>query len=341
MACPRILIVGAGSAGRRHARNLVQLGAEVACFDPRADRLAQAAEELPAGTAIYSSWEEALDSREQTTGAVVASPPAFHVKQATALVERGVPTLLEKPVAPNLAPAMALAAAAERAKTPVLVGYSYRWWPPVQELRRLLAEGRVGRVRHARLVMSAHLADWHPWERYQDFFMASKELGGGALLDESHFVDLMLWLFGLPESVIGRAEKLSDLEIETDDNVDVLAVYPDNLRVAIHLDLYGRPHERSVSVVGERGTLQWLHEGNLVRFSDQEAGGWETTTFECERNEMFLGEARELLELLRGERGDGLTCSLADGVDVLRCVEAIRRSTATGEAVVLGADARG
>jgi predicted dehydrogenase len=41
--------------------------------------------------------------------------------------------------------------------------------------------------------MSAHLADWHPWERYQDFFMAQAALGGGALLDESHFLDLMLW----------------------------------------------------------------------------------------------------------------------------------------------------
>ena len=55
----------------------------------------------------------------------------------------------------------------------------------------------VGGLRHARFVMSAHLADWHPWERYQDFFMASRDQGGGALLDESHFIDLMLWFFGV------------------------------------------------------------------------------------------------------------------------------------------------
>ena len=75
--------------------------------------------------------------------------------------------------------------------------------------------------------MSAHLADWHPWEQYQDFFMAKKNLGGGALLDESHWIDLMVWFFGLPQSIIGKVEKISDLDIETDDNVDFLSLYPD------------------------------------------------------------------------------------------------------------------
>jgi predicted dehydrogenase len=68
--------------------------------------------------------------------------------------------------------------------------------------------------------MAAHLADWHPWERYQDFFMSSKTMGGGAILDESHWLDLMLWFFGTPEKLFAKVDKISDLEIETDDNVD-------------------------------------------------------------------------------------------------------------------------
>lgn len=183
--------------------------------------------------------------------------------------------------------------------------------------------------------MSAHLADWHPWERYQDFFMASKELGGGALLDESHFIDLMLWLFGEPDAILGRTEHLSDLEITTDDTVDLIAVYKDRLRVNIHLDLYGRPHEKSITVVGEGGTIQVSFDPHVVRTSSAAAGPWEETSFTCDRNDMFLACAREFLDVAAGRAAP--SCTIADGVRVLECVEATRASQATGRTVALRA----
>ena len=324
MGTPRIVIVGTGSAGRRHAQNLTRLGAAVLCYDPRPDRLAQAGQDIPRLAQTIESWEHARET--ECDGVVIASPPSAHVEQALTFVERNIPVLLEKPIAPDLASALRLEDAVRASGTPVLLGYTYRWWPPLMELRRRLREGALGAVRHARFIMSAHLADWHPWERYQDFFMASQQLGGGALLDESHFLDLMLWCFGMPEAITGRVERLSRLEIETDDNVDLLAVYPDNLRVTIHLDLYGRPHEKSITVTGEQGTLQCFFEPNVLRASADAAGGWQTTPFSCERNDMFLAEAKEFLAMLRGPRQAAPTCTVEDGIEVLRCVEALRQS---------------
>jgi predicted dehydrogenase len=327
----RVLVVGAGSAGRRHARNLLSLGARVSCFDPRADRIEQARAEQPQLDAGFGDWDAALAS--PFDAAVVASPPFAHVEQARALLRKGAAVLLEKPVAPDLAAAQRLAATVAEARVPLLLGYTYRWWPPLLELRRRVDAGAVGPLRHARFVMSAHLADWHPWERYQDFFMASREQGGGALLDESHFLDLAAWLFGMPESVQGRAERLSSLEITSDDNVDVLCCYGRTFRVTLHLDLYGRPHERSVTVVGEQGTLQCLFDPNRLRESGSAAGPWNETPFECERNDMFLALAREFLDVAAGRRAP--SCTIDDGVRVLRLVEAVRRSTAEGRLVAI------
>lgn len=163
--------------------------------------------------------------------------------------------------------------------------------------------------------------------------MASRELGGGALLDESHFIDLMLWLFGRPRAISGRVERLSSLEISTDDNVDLMAVYEDGFRVSIHLDLYGRPHEKSVTVVGEGGTLQCLFDPNSLRYSSRSAGPWETMSIPCERNDMFLGVAREFIEILQHPTEP--SCTIDDGVEVLRCVEAVRRSSAEERTIVL------
>src|SRR6201991_1379187 len=233
---PHILIVGSGSVGKRHARNLAALGCTISCVDPREDRRRDLAAETPV-VGAYATVEEAL-AAGGLYGVVVASPTAYHPANTIAALQAELPVLLEKPVAKTAAEARTMLEASERTGVPVLLGYTWRWWPPLRRVRALLEENIIGALRHVQFHMSAHLADWHPWEPYQEFFMASAAQGGGALLDESHWIDLMVWLFGKPQQLIGRVEKISDLEIDTDDNVDVLAMFANGLRVSLHLDLY-------------------------------------------------------------------------------------------------------
>jgi predicted dehydrogenase len=330
MDAKHILIFGAGSVGKRHARNLAALGCRISCMDVREDRCLELAQEVEA--AYFTDEKQAL-AASAYDGAVIGSPPHVHVNQSMAALERGLPVLLEKPVAPKLADARRLAAAVETASAPLLMGYTWRWWPPLRKVRALLGEGAIGTVRHVQFHMSAHLADWHPWERYQDFFMAWRELGGGALLDESHWIDLMLWLFGMPASVSGRIEKISDLEIDSDDNVDLLFAYGDGPRISMHLDLYGRPHEKFIRFVGSDGTLFWSADPNQIRIGRGWQQEWETVTYDCERNDMFVATAKEFLDVIAGEPPQ--TCVIGDGLRVLEIVEAARRASGEGRAVTL------
>jgi predicted dehydrogenase len=281
----------------------------------------------------YAAIAEALGS-STFDGIAVCSPTVFHPEQTISAVEAGVPVLLEKPPAMDLEGAQAIAAAMGRESTPVLLGYSWRWWPPLARVRALLKEKAVGELRYVHCHMSAHLADWHPWEPYQEFFMASREQGGGALLDESHWIDLMIWLFGLPKDVSAHVARLSDLEIETDDTVDALCRY-ERLHVSLHLDLYGRPHEKFIRFVGEDGTLTWSAEPNRIAIGHEGAQIWSEEKFDCERNDMFVGVAREFLEVVGG--GAPATCTVDDGVNVMRVIDAIRQSSAAGRTVAINA----
>ena len=330
MDAKHILIFGAGSVGKRHARNLAALGCRISCMDVREDRCQELAQEVEA--ACFTDESESL-AASPYDGVVIGSPPHVHVRQSVAALERGLPVLLEKPVAPDLTGARRLAAAVGTASVPLLMGYTWRWWPPLRKVRALLGEGVIGTIRHVQFHMSAHLADWHPWERYQDFFMARRELGGGALLDESHWIDLMLWLFGMPAQVSGRIEKISDLEIDSDDNVDLLFAYDDGPRVSMHLDLYGRPHEKFIRFVGSEGTLLWSADPNQIRIGRGWQQDWESTTFDCERNDMFVATAREFLDAVAGEPPQ--TCVIEDGVRVLEIVESARRASSEGRVVTL------
>lgn len=319
-----LLIVGSGSVGKRHARNLAALGCRISCMDPREDRRAELVAETPC-VGIFATLEEAL-AAGGLNGVVIGSPPSMHVAQAIASLEAGLPVLLEKPVSPDLAGARALRDAAATAGIPVLLGYTWRWWPPLARARELLQQGAIGKVLHVQFQMSAHLADWHPWERYQDFFMASSALGGGALLDESHWIDLALWMFGLPKRVFARVEKLSDLEIDTDDNVDMLWAYDDGLRIGIHLDIFGRPHEKFIRFSGDRGTLLWSADPNRIGWGNGIADGEHREDFACERNDMFVAVAQDFLQMLNGT--SEAQCTLEDGVKVMQVIATARSSNA-------------
>ncbi|AGF78986.1 putative dehydrogenase [Desulfocapsa sulfexigens DSM 10523] len=330
MADKHILIIGTGSVGKRHAQNLHKLGCAISCVDPRHDRLIEATEQI--GIKLNGSYSSLEDALKQSTydGAVVASPPVYHVEQSIECLKNNIPVLLEKPVSPNLQEAELLKTAVMDSDAHLLLGYTWRWWPSLVRVKEMLEEKAVGKLLHVTFVMSAHLADWHPWERYQDFFMADLEQGGGALLDESHWIDQMIWMLGgIPQEVTGKVEKLSNLQINSDDNVDILAKYPNNIRVTLHLDLFGRPHEKSIKFVGEEGTIVWKVDGILVGKSMDDE--WEKETFSCDRNDMFIAVAQEFLDIVNGDVSP--SCTIYDGVQVLRIIEAVRQSSSTGATV--------
>lgn len=328
-----LLIVGAGSVGKRHLNNFAALGCQATLVDPRADRRREA-EALNGVLAAHATIEDAFAKGADYEGAVICSPTRFHVEQTSLALRHKLPVLLEKPVSIALAEAESLRVSVAASGIPLLLGYTWRWSLPLRRVRALLDQGVVGAVHHAHFHMSAHLADWHPWERYQDFFMASKEQGGGALLDESHWIDLMIWCFGMPTEIYGAVGKLSGLEIDSDDCVDLIAAFGSKLSVVIHLDLFGRPHERSLRFVGDAGTLLWKAEPNMLMHSGRADQDWTTESFDVERNDMFAAVAKEFLEVLRGTRPP--SCTIDDGHKVMRVIEAVRHSSKTGQRQVLG-----
>lgn len=327
-----LLIVGTGSVGKRHMMNFSALGCRVSVVDPRADRLAEAQAAARVEKA-FTDLNQALDDGTKYDGIVICSPPSFHVAQAVSGLERGCPIFLEKPVSHSAESAEDLLEAVNRTGVRLLLGYTYRWWPALVELKARVLAGAVGRPLHVKCVMSAHLADWHPWERYQDFFMSSLTLGGGALLDESHFIDLMLWFFGRPTEVSGRVERLSTLDIETDDNVDALLAYRNGLRVYMHLDVFGRPHEKYITITGESGTLHWSFEPNRIRQAHTAEPQWSDVAFQGLRNDMFVAAAAEFLDVMTGKAEP--SCTIEDGCEVLRVVEAIRKSSQSRTSVTV------
>ena len=330
-----ILVVGVGSIGKRHLRNFKSLGCKVSAVDPRTDRLDEASKWTEHG---YRDLERASVTAVKFDGVVIATPPRFHFNQCLQLVKSELPILLEKPGTQTLEQSEDLSNCLDTNK--VLLAYCYRWWPSIIKLREYIQNGKVGRCLNANFTISAHIEDWHPWENYKDFFLANKWLGGGALLDENHFVDLMIWFWGMPRQVIARLDKISDFDIDVEDNVDIIFIYDNGLRVTMHLDLLGRPHEKSIVVRGTEGTLRWTTavdykcnwiKGHISGQIDELDVFDIDDTFNFDRNQMFIDEAKEFLDMIDGKAK--ASCTLQDGIKVLELVESCFESSKTGRMV--------
>lgn len=321
---PHILVVGFGSAGRRHGQNLARRGARISVVDSRSDKLRVDGMQLEGA---YSDINSAL-SNARFHGAVVATPTAFHVEQTEQLLTAGCRVLLEKPVALDSRSSLRLVAAEAKAGLPILLGYTWRWWSALKEMRTRLQNDAIGRPLRGDFVMASHLEDWHPGEPLDEFFMSRAELGGGALLDESHWIDQMVWMFGMPAQIAANIEHISSLPITSDDHVDIYAIFEDRLRVRVHLDLYTRPTERSISIYGDRGALKWSFDTNTIDEYDLTQVRWQETAFKGERNDMFDALAAEFLQVIKGSAQP--SCTLADGCVVMQIIEAARESQQDG-----------
>jgi predicted dehydrogenase len=111
-----------------------------------------------------------------------------------------------------------------------------------------------------------HLEDWHPGSDHARSYSASRALGGGVLLDLSHELDYLQWLFGPAESVAAVARNTGTLGIETEDVADAVIRLGGGLAASCHLDYLARPAVRGGWVQCERGAMRWdLQAGTVER----------------------------------------------------------------------------
>ncbi|HTF46662.1 MAG TPA: Gfo/Idh/MocA family oxidoreductase [Pseudonocardia sp.] len=144
-----------------------------------------------------SDWKQLL-SRDDVGLVDICSPGDTHADIAIAALDAGKHVLCEKPLANTVEEARAMVAAAERAAARgvrSMVGFSYRRVPALVLARRLVAEGRLGQVRHVR---AAYLQDWIVDPEFPLVWRLRKETAGSGALGDigAHIVDMAQYLTG-------------------------------------------------------------------------------------------------------------------------------------------------
>ncbi|HEV2297347.1 MAG TPA: Gfo/Idh/MocA family oxidoreductase [Candidatus Acidoferrales bacterium] len=316
----KILIIGCGSIGRRHAGNLRNLGVtDLLLFDATNERAETLAGE------VKGRQMDALEQgfREKPDAALICTPTSLHLEFAFEALKHHCHLFVEKPISHSMEGVNALVEQAQARERILMVGYSFRFDPIVRQLRAALGDGRIGRVTSARFRSGSYLPRRHPWEDYRSGYGARRKLGGGVILDAIHELDLALWLLGQPETVYCAGGQFSDLEIDVEDTAEIMLSGRQSV-VAIHLDYIQQPAARTCEIIGTRGQMRADLFARELDVFDGISCMWESNKGIGALEDMYVLEMRHFLDCIENQAAPEVNGAAA--LDSLLIAEAAKES---------------
>ena len=251
-------VIGLGAMGVNHARVYGEMaGVElVAVADPAPDRRSLVA---PGGSPrAYADYREML-ARERLDLVSVAVPTRLHREVAQATLERRVATLVEKPIAGEPEEGRAILAAAQEAGCLLMVGHVERFNPAVQELKRRLEAGELGRVFLARA------------ERVGPFPQRIRDVGVVQDL-ATHDIDVMRFLLASDVERV-YAETQAGLRTEHEDLLSAVMRFRGGVVGLLEVNWLTPTKVRRLALVGEAGMFVADYLTQELLFYERESAG--------------------------------------------------------------------
>ncbi|MCS7209076.1 MAG: Gfo/Idh/MocA family oxidoreductase [Fimbriimonadales bacterium] len=282
MQTVRMGVVGLGGMGLGHCRFLKESVPEAALSavcDIRPERAQTTGEQF--GVPHFTEYE-AMFRSGLIDAVIIATPHYDHAPVALCAFEHGLHVLVEKPLCVSVSDGDKMIEAARRSGKKFAVGYQHRVRPEVQAARRLIEQGLLGEVRRTLLITA-----WYRTQAYYDsggWRATWAGEGGGVLINQApHFIDLWLWLGGMPHRLQGQTRTVLH-DIETEDEAFALVEYPYGAHGYLYATTNEEPGENLIEICGDEGKLRlqngelqlWKLQRPIRQFTYEAQGMWDS-----------------------------------------------------------------
>lgn len=207
-----ILVIGAGSIGERHIRNLWQLGYKnISVFRQR---------NLPfrdisnAEVNVITDWKEI--EKQNFFAAFICTPTSQHMQQSISCLQENMHVFMEKPLSHNTDGFHQLQYTVAASQKYFFMGYMLHYHPFLQQVKNYILENTFGTLNSFETTWHSYLPHWHPWEDYRKSYAANRDAGGGAALTLCHDVELMLWMCAGLKHYKTKFSYCEELQVEVD-----------------------------------------------------------------------------------------------------------------------------
>jgi len=145
----------------------------------------------------------------------------------------------------------------------------------------------------ARAISSSYLPDWRPGQDYRQCYSAHKDMGGGVGIDLIHEWDYLTWFFGMPDKCYSIQDKISNLEIDSDD-IAIYIAKVGNKTIELHLDYFGRKATRRLELYMPDDTIMCdILEGSVIYQKKNEC-----LNLNAERNAYQMAEIKHFFDII-------------------------------------------
>jgi len=219
-----------------------------------------------------------------------------------------------------------------------MTGYNLRFQSSLQAFREQVSQKRVGDILLVRAEVGQYLPNWRPGNDYRKAVSAQKKTGGGVLLELSHELDYIGWVFGDYRWVKSHISKQSDLEIDVEDNaVIILGLNSENNKeivVSLNMDFIRHDDIRLCTAIGDNGSLRWDAIKGEVSIFEKTSNKWSVIfskhtgqdyTYKCEIDN-FIASI---------EQKENIFITGLDGLKTVKVIEAIHQSHNNNRMVTL------
>ncbi|WP_445665620.1 Gfo/Idh/MocA family protein [Fodinibius sp. AD559] len=248
-------IIGCGRIGKRHAQHISNVGKLQAVCDIKEDKANELAESNDA-TAYYTV-NGMLENEKGIDIIAICTPNGLHAKHSIQVLRAGYHVLCEKPMALSVADCGRMLTEAEKANKRLFVVKQNRFNPPIDAVKKLINEGRLGRL------LSVQVNCF--WNRHEEYYNSSDwkgslELDGGTLFTQfSHFIDIMFWLAGDIENVWALTKNQNHHDTIEFEDTGVVGFEFTNGAIgglSYTTNAYGGNMEGSITLFGTKGTVK-------------------------------------------------------------------------------------
>jgi len=322
-----LLIVGYGSIGKRHAKLARGLFpyAKIIILRHKVSKKIK----YQYVDHCVTNLIDAIKFKPQI--AVIANPASHHMDIAYPLAKLGIHLLIEKPISNSSKNILKLIKMCNSKKIILMVGYNLRFMETLKKFREIIKKDIIGKVLSVRSEVGSFLPSWRSSSDYTKSVSGIKKLGGGVLLELSHDIDYLIWLFGNIKWVNSTIHRQSNLKIDTEDTAHItLCLSGTNKNTDIianlNMDFFRHDATRFCKAIGQLGTLHWNAIDGTIKLFKKGAKQWKTIyKNEVNRDATYISEWKHFINCIKNNKKP--IVGGKDGLEVIRIIEAIKKSS--------------
>lgn len=328
-----ILIIGLGSIGQRHLRNLKKIQPKAQFYALRkkyttpllssTNKVIRGEIKKKYSLQYINNLEEININKIKLDCAFVCTPTSHHVSQIIWLLKNDINCFVEKPLGSSLKQLKELEFILKKKnKLITMMGFQLRFNPIIQYLENIFKKkSPIGRIFAAHIHHGEHIKDFHPYEDYRISYAAIKKLGGGVILTQIHEIDYLLLLFKDYDfkNISFISSKVSNLDLDVEDVFSANFLLKKNnnkILCSMNLNFLERPKKRKIYLIGEKGSINVCLNSQKVLILKNN----KTTVkkFIFKKNDIFIKEIKFFLSKIKSKNSISKSLNLFNGIKTLR-----------------------